>query len=143
MRTAVATALAGAALCLPSGSAHAHAAGCDNKRAHTFSSALPSKHPATLKAGSRLRVPITVTRGGAVPASDVEVNLTLRGPAWFGYGYGVTDANGAVTVSVAVPKNARGASTLIVDVHKQLVSLPCGNIEEFDYVETPWGKAVK
>jgi hypothetical protein len=133
----------GATLCVPVGVAHAHPAGCDNKRAHTFSSALPSTHPATLKAGSRIRVAITVTRGGAVPASDVEVNLTLRGPAWFGYGYGVTDANGAVTATVTVPVKARGAARLVVDVHKQLVSLPCGNIEEFDYLEVPWGKAVK
>jgi hypothetical protein len=110
---------------------------------HTFASSLPSSHPANLKAGSRLRVPITVTRGGVVPASDVEINLTLRGPAWFGYGYGVTDANGAAAITVSVPKKARGAGTLIVDVHKQLVSLPCGNVEEFDYVETPWGKAVR
>ncbi|MDX6275195.1 MAG: hypothetical protein QOJ92_2405 [Frankiales bacterium] len=133
----------GATLCVPLGAAHAQPSGCDNKRAHTFSSTLPASHPAALKAGSRLRVAVTVTRGGVVPASDVEVNLVLRGPAWFGYGYGVTDANGAVTALVTVPVKARGAARLVVDVHKQVVSLPCGNIEEFDYVETPWGKAVK
>jgi hypothetical protein len=133
-----------AGLSLPVTAAHAdHASGgCDNKRAHTFSSAL-SKPPAKVKAGSRLAVSITVKRGGEVPADGVDVSLTLRGSSWFGYGYGTTDSNGVVSTVIKVPAKARGKATLVVDVHRQLISLPCGNIEEYDLVETPWGTVVK
>ena len=148
VRTGLGIAVLVAGACMPAAHAAAHArAGaanaCDNKRVHTFASAIPKTHPATIKAGSKVRLTITVTRGGVVPASAIEVGLTLRGASWFGYGSGVTDGNGVVTTTVAVPKKARGNATLVVDVYHQLVSLPCGNIEEYDYVETPWGKAIR
>jgi hypothetical protein len=133
-----------AGLSLPLTAAHADHArgGCDNKRAHTFSSAL-SKPPAKVKAGSRMPVTITVKRAGQLPADAVEVGLTLRGGSWFGYGYGTTDSNGVVSTVVKVPTKARGKATLVVDVHRQLISLPCGNIEEYDFIELPWGTVVK
>lgn len=127
----------------PTASAGSPDVRCDNKRVHTFASTLPPTHASSFHAGSKVRPTITVTRAGVVPASGINVGLTLRGPSWFAYGSAITDSDGVAKVTISVPKKARGSATLVVDVYRQAVSLPCGNIEEYDYVEAPWGKAVR
>lgn len=145
MPTARLTALAAAAACLVplAGAQAAQPAptACDTKRVHTFSTALP-KAPASYKAGRGISVPLQVKRG-PVEAPEVGVTLILRGKGWFAYGTATTDTAGKGTAVIKVPAAARGAATLTVDAYRLLATIPCFNIEEYDFLEMPWGKAVK
>lgn len=145
MRTVRLAAIGAAAACLlPASGAHALSApstGCDNKRVQTFNTTLP-KAPAAYKAGRGMAVPLQVKRG-PVEAAEVNATLILRGKGWFAYGTAITDAAGKGIAVIKVPANARGAATLTVDAFRQLASVPCFNIEEFDFVQLPWGKATK
>lgn len=144
---ALLTAVAAAAVALPSGAVAVPAAGtsgaaCDTRRVQTLTMTLPTSPPKSYKAGRGLTLRLSVKRG-TLAAQDVNVSLILRGKGWFGYGEGMTDTTGAASVVIKVPASARGAGLLTADTYKFLVAIPCANIEEFDLVERAWGSAVK
>lgn len=122
------------ALVAPASAAQA----CDILQVETLEAALPAA-PASLAAGRTTSVPVTVTRAGQ-PAGDVNVFVSLRGQQFTAYRSGVTDGAGRATLLVEVPRSARGAAELDVEVWRSLVDLPCAEVEEYQRRSHPWGR---
>lgn len=45
-----------------------------------------------------------------------------------------------LSLSLAVPRSARGPLEIDVQAHRTLVDLPCAGIEEYDRSTMPWGR---
>jgi hypothetical protein len=107
---------------------------------NTLTITLPAA-PDTVRPGSTLRVPVTVSRA-AVPAGGVAVSLRLKhGAGASVYGSGETTIDGRVTLAAVVPRDARGPLHATVEALSPLATVPCyGTVHEHGLVESAWGR---
>lgn len=125
--------LAGA--CAPVPAAQA----CDTRQVESLRAALPEA-PAAVPAGRAHLVPVEVTRAGTA-AAGVEVYASLTGPDFAAYATGTTGGDGTARLSLAVPRDARGALSLDVQAFRTVVTLPCAGVEEYVRLDRAWGRA--
>jgi hypothetical protein len=123
-------------------SAHASPAACDTREVESLIPQV-SEPPRGTLAGKVAGVDVTVVRGhGAValPAEGVRVLVWLTGTDWGVYKVVVTNAKGTAQARLAVPRTARGPAEIAVDASRELVVVPCADVQEHGSVVRPWGR---
>ena len=127
--------------------ASAQEAGCGGSAQYvpTLSLSLPTA-PGTVRAGSRMTIPVTVTRAGS-PAIDVAVSLQLRqksSPKNVTYATARTGGDGRAALTADVPRRARGPLQVTVQGFRPVIEVPCyGSGEEYGTAAGSWGSAVR
>ena len=111
---------------------------CDIIQVETLETVLPTA-PTAVAAGRTLPLRVRVTRADQ-PAAGVNVFAVLRGADFTAYRSGVTNGQGNVTLPLAVPRDARGGAELDVEAYREVVHLPCAQIEEYDRRTEAWGR---
>ena len=141
--TALALGLALLGLAAPAASAGR----CDTVLLETLTPHVPAA-PSRVVPGRTVVVAVDVVRlegSATLPAEGIDVLVSLTGGVgdtyWGAYATVASGADGRAVASLAVPRTARGAAELDVEVTREVVDLPCAGVEEHGRVTLPWGTA--
>ncbi len=120
---------------------------CDTRQVETLTIRVGDA-PVRLRPGQQVPVTFTVVRGSGSAAESgaagVEVGVSLTGTAggtrWGAYGDLVSEADGSGATSLVVPRGVSGSATLDVEVFRDLIALPCLQVEEHGHLTQAWGR---